>query len=83
MATYNVKTHPAFAGYDLPESNDALGVRRALKYLATWAEGRRAYRQTASELSALSDRELADIGIVRCDIPAVARDAAKAARADR
>jgi uncharacterized protein YjiS (DUF1127 family) len=31
------------------------------------------YRQTADELHALSDRELADIGIARCDIPTVAR----------
>ena len=32
------------------------------------------YRQTADELHALSERELADIGISRCDIPQVARE---------
>lgn len=32
------------------------------------------YRQTADELHALSERELADIGIARCDIPRVARE---------
>jgi uncharacterized protein YjiS (DUF1127 family) len=32
----------------------------------------RRYRQTVKELSRLSGRELADIGITRCDIPAVA-----------
>ena len=32
------------------------------------------YRQTADELHTLSDRELADIGIARSDIPQVARE---------
>ena len=32
------------------------------------------YRQTADELHALSERELADIGISRYDIPKVARE---------
>lgn len=32
------------------------------------------YRQTADELHALSDRELADIGISRFDIPRIARE---------
>jgi len=30
------------------------------------------YRRTVRDLSALSDRDLADIGIMRCDIPVVA-----------
>jgi uncharacterized protein YjiS (DUF1127 family) len=84
MATYNVKSHPAFAGYDLPESNDAFGgFRSVFQGLANWAAGRRAYHQTVSELNGLTDRELADIGIVRCDIQAVARDAANVAKANR
>lgn len=33
-----------------------------------------AYRQTARELNALDDRALADLGIIRCDIPSIARD---------
>jgi uncharacterized protein YjiS (DUF1127 family) len=33
----------------------------------------RAYRQTIKELSALSNRELNDLGISRADIPYVAR----------
>lgn len=32
----------------------------------------RRYRQTVKELSRLSTRELTDIGITRCDIPAAA-----------
>ncbi|MBO0905633.1 DUF1127 domain-containing protein [Jiella sonneratiae] len=33
----------------------------------------RRYRETVSELNRLSQRELADLGIARTDIPAVAR----------
>ncbi|NUH65957.1 DUF1127 domain-containing protein [Sulfitobacter sp. S0837] len=36
-----------------------------------WAR-RAAYRRTLNELHALSDRELADIGLARCDIRRVA-----------
>lgn len=39
--------------------------------LRTW----RQYRNTVSELNSLSQRELADLGIARTDIPAVARQA--------
>ncbi len=35
----------------------------------------RAYRRTVSELSALSNRELSDLGISRSDIPFIARRA--------
>lgn len=35
----------------------------------------RAYRRTVSELSALSNRELDDLGIARGDIPFIARRA--------
>jgi len=38
-------------------------------------KGWRAYRRTVSELSALSNRELSDLGISRSDIPFVARKA--------
>ncbi len=40
---------------------------------------RRAYRATFGELSALTDRDLADIGLFRADIEDVAREAARAA----
>lgn len=36
---------------------------------------RRAYNQTVRELSALSSRELQDLGISRFDIPQIAREA--------
>jgi uncharacterized protein YjiS (DUF1127 family) len=38
---------------------------------------RRVYRQTRNELSMLSDRDLADIGFSRCDVPAIAREHAR------
>ena len=38
-----------------------------------WAEHRR-YRATFAELEALSDRDLADMGLVRADIRAIARE---------
>lgn len=82
MTAYNVKSHPAYAGYDLPEANSPLnGIRRFLANWAAWSAERRAYREAVSELSALTDRNLVDIGIARCDIPAVAREAARAKRA--
>ncbi|MCI5073772.1 DUF1127 domain-containing protein [Oricola sp.] len=43
----------------------------------TLAEWRR-YRETSIELSRLTNRELADIGFTRGDIPFVARKAARA-----
>ena len=36
----------------------------------------RRYRQTTAELNRLTQRELADLGLSRADIPAVARRAA-------
>lgn len=36
----------------------------------------KSYNRSLSELSRLGDRELADIGISRCDIPRVAWNAA-------
>ena len=38
---------------------------------------RRIYNQTARELNALTDRELADLGIHRADIPQIALEAAR------
>ena len=47
-------------------------VTFALAKLRNWKR----YRQTVRELSRLSDRDLADLGISRFDIDSVARDAA-------
>ena len=48
-------------------------VRRVTRPIASWvAEGRRR-RQSARELERLDDRMLLDIGVVRSDIPEIAR----------
>jgi uncharacterized protein YjiS (DUF1127 family) len=44
------------------------GLAATLAYLSKQAESRRVYR----ELSGLSDRDLADIGISRSDVPRIA-----------
>ena len=44
---------------------------------ASWA-WYRDYRHTESELSSLTDKELADIGISRWDIPSIAMESANA-----
>jgi uncharacterized protein YjiS (DUF1127 family) len=41
--------------------------------ITTWKR----YNRTLNELSALSNRELADLGIMRSDISRVARDAVR------
>ena len=47
-------------------------VTFVLAQLRNWKR----YRETVRELSRLSDRDLADLGISRFDIDSVARDAA-------
>lgn len=51
-------------------------VLRPMHSLQLMAKRRRVYRQTFAELDALSDRELADLGLHRSLIRAVAKDAA-------
>lgn len=47
-----------------------------MKKLINWLSESRRLSQTEKELMALTDRELADIGIRRCDIRSVVRDRA-------
>jgi uncharacterized protein YjiS (DUF1127 family) len=49
------------------------GLPSLLRRFATWYEGNRRYRETVSELGRLSDHVLADIGIGRHEIGAIAR----------
>jgi uncharacterized protein YjiS (DUF1127 family) len=44
--------------------------------IMTALQRRRIYARTVAELNALSDRELADLGMARFSIPDVAREAA-------
>ena len=84
MSTYNVKAHPAFAGYDIAEQHG--GTTRNSPHIPAFLrvdEGSRAYRQAVFELNGLSDRDLADIGIARGDIQSIALQTAKAKVARR
>lgn len=51
-------------------------VRALRARFEDWSRRRRAYLDTLAELQALSQRELADIGLAREDLPRVAREAA-------
>jgi uncharacterized protein YjiS (DUF1127 family) len=80
----NLKTYTAHSGYEVPETTDSTaGIRHLYRRLADWSKGYRAYHETLRELNGLSDRELADIGIARVDIPAIARGMARPQRASR
>ena len=51
-------------------------IAHPLAAIQLMAQRRRVYVQTVAELQALSDRDLADLGLHRSMIPAVAKDAA-------
>jgi uncharacterized protein YjiS (DUF1127 family) len=53
-------------------------LRVSAARFSAWLERRQQYRHTLGELSRLSDRDLADIGIARCDIPMIAAEATRA-----
>lgn len=64
-------------------SNSAAGFGFGQRFAAFMERARQArkareiYRQTYEELSALTDRDLADLGIARMSIREVAREAAR------
>ena len=77
--TVTAKNINALAGHDYPEARRASEVLHGLvarleARVAYWLR----YRATVSQLNDLTDRQLADIGIMRGDIAAVARTAARA-----
>lgn len=49
------------------------GFRELAADFSAWRAHRRRFAETYAELAGLSDRELADIGIARAEIPDVAR----------
>jgi uncharacterized protein YjiS (DUF1127 family) len=73
MATHVITTHrpDILAGRVQSSSSRRLGELFAR--LNLWLEQRRRYRATVSELSALSDEVLVDVGIPRGEIHEVAR----------
>jgi uncharacterized protein YjiS (DUF1127 family) len=76
MSTYNLKANSALAGYELDGNSAVNGAGGIFSKVAGWWKAHRAYRQTFMELDALSNRDLADIGISRSDIPAIAAKSA-------
>ena len=64
---------PFLGSNGLPLGN---ALKRILLNAEIWWLKRQAYRATLKELSALNDRELDDIGIVRADIRSIARQSA-------
>jgi uncharacterized protein YjiS (DUF1127 family) len=64
------KRRPAPAGFYGKEGHTMLAA--LVRFIQEWKR----YNQSLNELSRLGDRELADIGISRSDIPRVAWNAA-------
>lgn len=58
------------------EDSIAHRIQRGIDRLKDLQARRAVYRQTFDELTALSDRDLGDLGISRFDIGTIARDAA-------
>jgi uncharacterized protein YjiS (DUF1127 family) len=62
------------AAFSEPRANSAENaIRRRFFAVQTWFASRRQIRRTERELSALSDRELRDLGLFRHDIKRIAR----------
>lgn len=55
------------------------GGASLLQRMTGWFTEQRRYRRTLNELSALNDRELDDIGVVRGELEFVARRSSRAA----
>lgn len=80
--TVTAKDINALTGRDYPQAGRASDTLHGLlarlqARIGYW----RRYRTTLHELGDLTDRQLADIGVLRADIPAVARSAARGAGA--
>lgn len=63
---------PIFRSYTENSRNEDIRKRVTMNLIRNYRNWRR-YRETVSELSRLSNRELNDLGISRGDIPFVAR----------
>ena len=81
MAAHSItaKDINALSGRDYPRARQGritAAVRRLMTALAARYAAWRNYRSTLDELGALTDRQLADIGVARGEILRVARTAA-------
>jgi uncharacterized protein YjiS (DUF1127 family) len=50
-------------------------MTQILENVTSWMKRQKKMRNTVRELNALTDRDLSDIGLSRCDIHRVAKDA--------
>ena len=82
MAT-QVITHRADTAAGRVQSAASRGLGQLFARLNRWLEQRRHYRTTVAKLNALPDELLADIGVLRGDIDAIARRLARQTRAGR
>jgi uncharacterized protein YjiS (DUF1127 family) len=72
MATHVINTRPDILAGRV-QSSSTRRLAELFARLNHWLEQRRRYRETVSELSALSDEVLADVGVRRGEIHEVAR----------
>jgi uncharacterized protein YjiS (DUF1127 family) len=82
MAT-QVITRRADIAAGRAQSVASRGLGELFARLNCWLEQRRHYRTTIAKLNALPDELLADVGVLRGDIDAIAKRLARQARAGR
>ncbi|WP_107497498.1 DUF1127 domain-containing protein [Thalassobius sp. I31.1] len=64
----------AYANTTVFSANATSGIQGFTARIAEGFANRRLYKQTVRELNKLSSRELADLGLSRAGIPAIARE---------
>ncbi len=83
MATHVIDPRRADLLAARAQSVSARGLGQLFARVNGWLAERRHYRATVAELSALSDQQLVDVGVLPGDIHALARRLARQARAGR
>jgi uncharacterized protein YjiS (DUF1127 family) len=66
------RTGDAYIGTPVPDNPDKKRIKNMLLGIVRFLHAWKRYGSAVHELSYLNDRELADIGITRSDIPRVA-----------
>ena len=83
MATHVIDPQRADVLAGRAQSVTARRLGELFARLNAWLAERRHYRATVAELSALTDQQLADVGVLPGDIRTIARRLARQARAGR
>ena len=83
MASHVINPERADLLADRAQSVTAHSLGELFAQLNGWLAERRHQRATVAELSALSDQQLADVGVLRGDIAAIAQRLAGQARPGR